>query len=74
MNDKEICVDIIIAVLRELKNNCINKAYCRTDCPLYDREYATCFLRAYPCDYELEKIEKGIVKIIENELKEGETI
>ena len=73
MKKEKICVDLITGVLSALQNECKQHEYCsEKNCRLYNREEATCFLRAYPCDYDLQEIEKRIIEIIEDKLKDGE--
>ena len=64
--------EIIMSVLRGLKSECERHEGCGTDCALYNKAYGCCYLKN-PCDYELDVIEKGVHKIITNELKKDDT-
>lgn len=54
--DEKIVIDVLCA----LKNECSKREYCDPNCELYNHARGTCFLRVYPCHYELKEIEKRI--------------
>ena len=64
--------EIVMNVLRGLKSECEKHEGCGNDCPLYNKAYGCCYLKN-PCDYELDNIEKGVYKILSDELKRGDT-
>lgn len=68
MSEADLCAKIVIEVLRELKDEC-KRNNCWIECPLYDKEQAQCLLHN-PCDYDIERIEAAVYKIIEKEIKE----
>lgn len=72
MNDLQIYVNCVIKVLQGLKSECEKNELCRPICKLYNKEVATCFLRSYPCDYDLQAIEKAVYEIIKEEQKKEE--
>lgn len=74
MDNKEICTDFVISVLRELHNICEAHKYCTSECYLYNQNSGMCLLMDYPEYYDLKEIEKRIIKIIQDEMKkDGET-
>lgn len=69
MNDLQLYVKTVMAVLQGLKCECAKYEGCPMNCKLYNKEYATCLLRAYPCDYDLQVIENRLTEIIQDEMK-----
>lgn len=68
MSELEQYTEIIMNVLSALKDECHNFEYCNTKCPFYNNNEGTCYLKAYPCDYDLLKIKNAVSQIITNEM------
>lgn len=68
MSELEQFTEIVMTVISALKDECHKFECCNTNCPFYNINYGSCYLRACPCDYELLEIKKAVSQIITDEM------
>lgn len=61
--------NIIMEVIKGLKEECNKHIKCDERCKLYDTSESCCLLKHIPCVYDIPRIEEAIYNIVKEEIE-----